>query len=151
LTWFRKITVGLQRRAAISELVGAIGRVLSLIVILGLFFIVGNTIKLAVENRKAEIRVIKLVGGSDMFAARLFLYTGLFYGLGGGILAIALQGIVLITFNSSLEALMQLYEGDFQLRGFSLANGLIVALAGATIGWTAALLTSLRHIRGISP
>lgn len=141
----------LQRLAAISELVGAIGRVLSLIVILGLFFIVGNTIKLAVENRKAEIRVIKLVGGSDMFAARLFLYTGLFYGLGGGILAIALQGIVLVTFNSSLEALMQLYEGDFQLRGFSLANGLVVVLAGATIGWTAALLTSLRHIRGISP
>jgi len=46
---------------------------------------------------------------------------------------------------------MQLYEGDFQLRGFSLANGLVVVLAGATIGWTAALLTSLRHIRGISP
>jgi cell division transport system permease protein len=86
-----------------------------------------------------------------MFAARAFLYTGLFYGLGGGILAIALQGIVLVTFNSSLEALMQLYEGDFQLRGFSLANGLVVVLAGATIGWTAALLTSLRHIRGISP
>ena len=112
----------LQRLAAISELVGAIGRVLSLIVILGLFFIVGNTIKLAIENRKAEIRVIKLVGGSDMFAARPFLYAGFFYGLGGGILAIALQGIVLITFNSSLEALMQLYEGDFQLRGFALSQ-----------------------------
>ena len=141
----------LQRLTAISELVGAIGRVLSLIVILGLFFIVGNTIKLAIENRKAEIRVIKLVGGSDMFAARPFLYTGFFYGLGGGILAIALQGIVLITFNSSLEALMQLYEGDFQLRGFALANGLVVVFVGATIGWTAALLTSLHHIRGISP
>lgn len=140
-----------QRLAAISELVRAIGRVLSLIVFLGLFFIVGNTIKLAIENRKAEIRVIKLVGGSDMFAARPFLYTGLFYGLGGGILAIALQGIVLITFNSSLEALIQLYGGDFQLRGFGLTNGLVVVFVGATIGWTAALLTSLRHIRGISP
>ena len=46
---------------------------------------------------------------------------------------------------------MQLYEGDFQLRGFGLNNGLVVVFVGATIGWTAALLTSLRHIRDISP
>ncbi len=141
----------LQRLAAISNLVTALGRVLSVIVILGLFFIVGNTIKLSVENQKAEIRVIKLVGGSDMFAARPFLYNGLFYGLAGGILASALQVIVLVSFNSNVEALMVLYESDFQLRGFGPMNALLVILAGASIGWTAALVASLRHIRGISP
>lgn len=141
----------LQRLAAISNLVRGLGRVLALIVILGLFFIVGNTIKLAVENQKAEIRVIKLVGGSDMFAARPFLYSGLLYGLAGGILASALQVIVLLSFNSNLEALMQLYESDFQLRGFGFANALLVILAGASIGWASALVASLRHIRSISP
>lgn len=141
----------LQRLAAISNLVSAIGRVLSVIVILGLFFVVGNTIKLAIENRKAEIRVIKLVGGSDMYAARPFLYTGLLYGLGGGILAMLLQGIVLATFNSNLEVLMQLYESDFQLTGFGLINALLIIFAGAAIGWAAALMASLRHIRAINP
>lgn len=141
----------LQRLAAISNLVRTVGRVLSVIVILGLFFIVGNTIKLAIENRKAEIRVIKLVGGSDMFAARPFLYSGLFYGLGGGVLASILQVIVLVAFNSNFEALMQLYESDFRLRGFGVLNALFVVLSGMAIGWTAALLASLRHIRGISP
>ena len=141
----------LQRLMAISNLVNAIGSVLAVIVILGLFFVVGNTIKLAIENRKAEILVIKLVGGSDMYAARPFLYTGLLYGLGGGILATLLQGIVLNTFNSNLEVLMRLYESDFQLRGFGLMSSLLIIVAGASIGWTAALMASLRHIRAINP
>ena len=111
----------------------------------------GNTIKLAIENRKAEILVIKLVGGSDMYAARPFLYTGLLYGLGGGVLATLLQGIVLATFNSNLEVLMRLYESDFQLRGFGLMSSLLIIVAGATVGWTAALMASLRHIRAINP
>ena len=141
----------LQRLTAISNMVNAIGIVLAVIVILGLFFVVGNTIKLAIENRKAEILVIKLVGGGDMYAARPFLYTGLLYGLGGGILATLLQGIVLATFNSNLEVLMRLYESDFQLRGFGLMNSLLIIVAGAAIGWTAALMASLRHIRAINP
>ena len=141
----------LQRLAAISNLLNTIGSVLAIIVVLGLFFVVGNTIKLAVENRKAEIRVIKLVGGSDMYAARPFLYTGLLYGLGGGILATLLQAIVLKVFNSNLEVLMQLYDSDFQLRGFGFMSALFIVAAGAAIGWAAALIASLRHIRAIKP
>lgn len=141
----------LQRLAAISNLVSALGTVLSVIVILGLFFVVGNTIKLAIENRKAEIRVIKLVGGSDMYAARPFLYTGLFFGIGGGVLASILQGVVLASFNSNLELLTQLYETDFQLRGFGFSNTLLLVVGGAAIGWTSALVASLRHIRSIEP
>lgn len=141
----------LQRLAAISDLLATMGSLLSAIVVLGLFFIVGNTIKLAVENRKAEIRVIKLVGGSDLFAARPFLYTGALYGLGGGVLAAVLQVIVLTVFNTDLEALMSLYESDFQLRGFGLGSATMLVLSGCIIGWIAALVASLRHIRGISP
>lgn len=141
----------LQRLAAISSLIDLVGRVLMVIVVLGLFFIVGNTIKLAIENRKEEIRVIKLVGGTDIFIARPFLYTGLYFGLAGGILACFLQAIVLITFNSSLQELMQLYEGSFELGGFSTSNAFLLILLGAATGWMAALLTSLRHIRAINP
>ena len=62
----------LQRLAAISDLISFIGSVLGVIVVLGLFFVVGNTIKLAIESRKGEIKVIKLVGGTDMYAAKSF-------------------------------------------------------------------------------
>ena len=54
---------------------------------LGVLVIVGNTIRLEIQNRRAEIEVTKLVGGSDAFVRRPFLYTGLCYGLGGGLIA----------------------------------------------------------------
>ena len=66
----------LQELSVISDLISVISSVLAVIMVLGLFFVVANTIKLAIENRKAGIRVIKLVGGTDMYAARPFLYTG---------------------------------------------------------------------------
>ena len=83
----------LQRLAAISNLISVIASVLAVIVIVGLFFVVGNTIKLAIEDRNDEVRVIKLVGGSNMYVARPFLYTGFLYGVGGGILATLIQGM----------------------------------------------------------
>ena len=94
----------------------------------------GNAIKLAIENLKAEIRVIKLVGGTDIYAARPFLYTGFLYGVGGGILATLLQGIFLITVSSNLEVLMQLYESGFHFSGFGFMSGILIILSGATIG-----------------
>lgn len=141
----------LLRLQALTDLVLTIGQALALLVVLGLFFIVGNTIRLAIENRKDEIRVIKLVGGTDGFVARPFLYTGLFYGLGGGILACVLQLLVLRGFNSSLQTLIRLYESSFELQGFAVLDSVLLILAGAAIGWFGALVASFRHIRVISP
>lgn len=141
----------LQRLAAISDFIVVIAQLLLAIVLLGLFFIVGNTIKLAIENRRNEIRVIKLVGGTDMFIARPFLYSGLFFGLAGGILACALQLVVLIMFNSSLQSLLSLYEGSFQLRGFGLVPAIALVLGGGVSAWFSALVVSLANIRAIDP
>lgn len=141
----------LQRLDALSELVTTIGQALALIVVLGLFFIVGNTVKLSIESRKDEIKVIKLVGGTDSFVARPFLYTGLFYGIAGGVLACLLQALVVTGFSSSLQELMQLYESNFQLQGFGATSVIGLILVGGAVGWSGALLASLRHIAVISP
>ena len=141
----------LQRLAAISDFIAMIARLLMTIVVLGLFFIVGNTIKLAIENRRNEIRVIKLVGGTDLFIARPFLYTGMFYGLAGGVLALLLQLIVLVVFNSGLQELLSLYDGSLRLQGFGLLSGLALVFCGAVSAWLSALLVSLANIRAIDP
>jgi len=141
----------LQRLAAVSRLITVIGTGLAVIVVLGLFVIVGNTIKLAIENRRTEISVIKLVGGTDSFIARPFLYSGLLFGGAGGLLAVMLQLIVLAIFNSPLQDLLSLYDSSFDLRGFSFTSTLILILAGSIIGWTAALFASYRHIRSLDP
>lgn len=141
----------LQRLAAVSRLITALGTGLTTIVVLGLFVIVGNTIKLSIENRHREINVIKLVGGTDAFIARPFLYSGLYFGGAGGVCAVILQLVVLTIVNRPLQQLLSLYDSGFDLQGFDPAGALQLILAGAAIGWAAALLASLRHIRSLDP
>ena len=140
----------IRRLAAATRLLAVIGQILTVVIVLGLFFIVGNTIRLAIENRKDEIRVIKLVGGTDGFAARPFLYAGVYYGLAGGVFAAILQFLVLIGFNSALQDLIQLYESNYQLQGFGFTSIAVLVLGGGAIGWTGALLASFRQIAAIS-
>lgn len=141
----------LQRLAALNDLITLLGRLLGVIVFAGLFFIVGNTIKLAIANRQQEIQVIKLVGGSDSYIARPFLYTGLYYGAAGGFLAYILQLIVFYIINAQLQTLFGLYQNQFELQGFGLGSALALIFSGAVIGWGSALLASLRQIRAFDP
>lgn len=141
----------LQRLAAVSRLITALGTGLTVIVVLGLFLIVGNTIKLSIENRHREISVIKLVGGTDAFIARPFLYSGLYFGSAGGIFAVILQLVVLTMVNRPLQELLSLYDSGFDLQSFDPVGAGQVIVAGAVIGWAAALLASLRHIRSLDP
>ena len=67
---------------------------LAVLLALGVLLIVGNTLRLAIENRREEIVVIKLVGGTDGFVRRPFLYTGFWYGIGGGVIAILLLLVI---------------------------------------------------------
>ena len=113
--------------------------------------VIGMTRGLARELGRNEIRVIKLVGGTDMFIARPFLYSGLFFGLAGGVLACILQLIVLIIFNSSLQNLLSLYEGSFQLQGFGVLPAIALVLCGGISAWISALMVSLANIRAIDP
>ena len=78
---------------------------LMLILALAVLFVTGNTIRLAIEGRRAEIVVVKLVGGTDSYVARPFLYTGLWYGLGGGLLAWLLLSLIMLALGDPLEAL----------------------------------------------
>jgi cell division transport system permease protein len=141
----------LRRLEAFSRLVSVAGGVLSLVVLLGLFVIVGNTIKLAIENRRQEIQVIKLVGGTDAYIARPFLYSGVYFGGAGGALAALMQAIVFAIFNSPLRELFSLYEGEFTLLQFGVIDMAALVVAGIVIGWFAALFASLRSILAMQP
>lgn len=118
---------------------------------LGIVLIVSNTIRLDILNRRAEIEVMKLVGASDGFARRPFLYSGIWYGLGGGILALILVAIAAQVLAGPIEQLARLYGSAFRLGGLGwvLASevlGLAVALA-----WVGSWLSASQHIRAIEP
>ena len=101
-----------------------------------LLLVIGNTIRLHIENRRTEIEVIKLVGGTDSYVRRPFLYMGALYGFGAGILSWGVLAFGLDWLNDAVIGLAGLYGSDFALAGVPVADGLIVGLGaiGASIG-----------------
>lgn len=139
----------IRRVDALAGTLGILARGLGLVILAGVCFIVGNTIKLAIEDRREEIRVIKLVGGTDAFIARPLLYTGLIFGAAGGLLASLLLLVLLMAARSQLRNLQDLFDAALALQGPGLSGVLLLVLLGASLGWLAARLASWRYIRAI--
>lgn len=117
----------------------------------GIVLIVGNTIRLDILNRRAEIEVMKLVGASDGFARRPFLYSGLWYGLGGGAMALGAVALARAVLSRPVEELAKLYGSQFRLEGLPFTTGTAVLLAAAGLAWLGSWFAATRHIRGIDP
>lgn len=118
---------------------------------LGIVLIVSNTIRLDILNRRAEIEVMKLVGASDGFARRPFLYSGIWYGLGGGLLALILVAVAAAMLAHPVEHLALLYGSTFRLQGLKLGNGAAVLGLAVGLSWMGSWLAASRHIRAIEP
>jgi cell division transport system permease protein len=117
----------------------------------GVVLIVGNTIRLDILNRRAEIEVMKLVGASDGFARRPFLYSGIWYGLGGGLMALMLVAIAAAVLARPVESLAKLYGSQFHLRGLGFTTGVLLLALAAGLAWLGSWLAATRHIRSIEP
>jgi cell division transport system permease protein len=131
----------------VNRVVWLIGALLGVGIVLG----VGNTIRLDILNRRSEIEVMKLVGATDGFARRPFLYSGVWYGLGGGLLALALCTAAVGLLRGPVERLAGLYDSAFQLRGFGWTGGVAVVGLAVMLGWLGSWLAATRHIRAIAP
>jgi cell division transport system permease protein len=117
----------------------------------GVVLIVGNTIRLDILNRRAEIEVMKLVGASDGFARRPFLYSGIWYGLGGGVMALILVALATVVLGKPVGALARLYGSQFELEGLRFTSSAEVLLAAVGLAWLGSWVAATQHIRGIEP
>ena len=113
--------------------------------------IVGNTIRLDILNRRDEIEVMKLVGASDGFARRPFLYSGIWYGLGGAALALGLVAIAVAILSNPVARLAALYGSQFTLQGLDWRISLGVLGAAVVLGWLGSWIAASHHIRAINP
>ena len=118
---------------------------------LGVLAVIGNTIRLEIQGRRAEIEVTKLVGGSNSFVRRPFLYTGVLYGLGGALLAWGIVAIAVAVLGDPVATLARLYGSRYVLRGPSRDDLGILLGAGTALGWLGAWISAARHLRSIEP
>lgn len=124
---------------------------LALLLGVAVLLVVGNTIRLAIESRRQEIVVVKLVGGTNAFVRRPFLYTGIWYGLGGGVLAWLLINLALIWLAGPVHALASAYASDFELLGLGFLDSVLLLLCSTLLGWLGAWLAVGRHLGAIEP
>jgi len=113
-------------------------------------FITGNTIRLELHNRQDEVLISKLIGATDAFIQRPFLYTGLWLGLLGGFFGWLIVSIVLLILKNPVEKLSSLYNSGFELQFlsfFEFISLLILASLLAMLGSWAVMVYQLRRIR----
>jgi cell division transport system permease protein len=141
----------LQRFHAMLSVAFRLAVLLGLLLSLGVVLVIGNTVRMAIAERRAEILVVKLVGGTDAYVARPFLYTGLWYGAGGGLVALLFTALGLWALHEPLAQLLASYSGQFAVQGLELTSGFLVVVGASVLGGLGAWLSVLRNLRSIEP
>lgn len=144
-------TEWVKRFHALLEVVRRGTLLASVLLAVGVLVIVGNTIRMDILNRRAEIEIVKLIGASDGFIRRPFLYSGLWYGLAGGIMASALLLVIFALIRGPVASLAGLYGSAYALRGLGLSTVLVLVLGGGALGWIGSWIAATRHMRRIEP
>jgi cell division transport system permease protein len=144
-------TQWVERLNAILDFLNRVVALASLLLLVAVIIIVGNTIRLDIQSRRDEIEVLKLLGASDGFVRRPFLYVGLWYGLIGGAFALVLLiagGWILA---APLERLIGLYDSEISLLGLDGTTALFILGGGILSGWGGAWNAVSRHLAAIQP
>ena len=113
--------------------------------------IIGNTIRLEIQNRRDEIEVTKLIGASNAFVRRPFLWSGFWFGLFGSVLALGLVQYGLYMLRPTVARLAGLYQSGVTMLTLDFRDSLIIIAVGVTLGLAGSWLAAARHMRSIEP
>ena len=113
--------------------------------------VIGNTLRMSIEARRAEIEIAKLFGASDAFVRRPFLYHGLFYGLAGALVACVLVFAAALALHGPLARLGSEYAGQLDLSGPGARQLASLLFGGSVLGLFGAWLSVGRHLRAVEP
>lgn len=140
-------TQWVKRLYAIMHMLGRIVAVLAALLAVGVLLVVGNTIRLGIYSRRAEIEIARLFGATPAFIRRPFLYSGMWYGLAGSLLAWAVLATAFFFVRDPVVRLAGLYGSDYQLAGLGPGGLVVLLLGGVTLGWLGSWLSVAHYMR----
>lgn len=141
----------LTRLNALVDLLRESVLTVAILLLVSVVLIIGNTIRLSIISRREEIEVMKLVGATEGFIQRPFVYTGIWYGVLGGLVAFIVVTFVIWWMQSALTDISGLYVGDFELQGLSFAEFGYLLLIASVLGFSGAFWSVHRHVKEIEP
>nr|WP_256464464.1 permease-like cell division protein FtsX [Erwinia amylovora] len=143
-SWFARL-------AALTGLVGQVAAAIGLLMIVAVFLVIGNSVRLSIFARRDTINVQKLIGATDGFILRPFLYGGALLGLSGALLSLVLSAALLFRLESVVTQVASVFGTSFVLHGLAWDESLLLVLISAMIGWVAAWLATVQHLRRFTP
>jgi len=141
----------LTKLQAMAKLIEDIVIGLALLLCLSVILIIGNTIRLAILNQKDAIAVMKLVGATDAFIQRPFLYAGMWYGILGGLVACLCVNVLATYLSFALQNLTTLYHSNFELELLTLSEALSLIFSAVLLGFSGSYVSVSKHIKNIEP
>lgn len=136
----------IQRLRAILNIAERIVLVVSVLLGLTVLLVVGNTIRLDIENRKDEIRVTRLIGATNAYIRRPFIYGGIWFGLFGGVLSLVIVHLALLFLVQPVGQLAMLYGNTFTISGVDVLMTLQILVASSLLGMIGAWLAVGRYL-----
>lgn len=138
----------------LSAILGILERVVYALGVLfsgAVILIIGNTLRLTIENQRAEIEITKLFGGSDRFVQRPFIYRGFWLGFGGAVLALLIVQLSLLYLSGPVERLAQSYRSNFALEALNFGESIGLLALGALLGISGSWVSVWRYLKRIQP
>lgn len=117
----------------------------------GVLFIVGNTIRLELQNRKEEIIVSKILGATNGFIRRPFIHSGFWYALLGALLALLMANLLILGVKQPADELALLYGSPYRLSFLSLGSTGVLLITAIMLGISGAWIVVHRFLKEIEP
>lgn len=143
-SWFARL-------AALTGLVGQIAAMIGILMIIAVFLVIGNSVRLNIFSRRDTINVMKLIGATDGFILRPFLNGGALLGFCGALLSLLLSEALVLRLGSVVTHVAKVFGTTFDLHGLAWDESLLLLLTAAMIGWIAAWLATVQHLRRFTP
>lgn len=143
-SWFARL-------AALTGLVGKVASVIAILMIISLFLVIGNSVRLNIFARRDTINVMKLIGATDGFIMRPFLNGGLVLGALGAIISLIMTFLLVWQLADGVAKVASVFGTQFQIEGLLWEESLLILLLSAMVGWIAAWLATLQHLRHFTP
>jgi len=138
--WIKKLRIGLS----LGKL--SIFFIASLLIVV-LLVVIGNTIRLQTLTYKDEIEVSKLIGATNAFIQRPFMYTGILYGLGGGIVTISILKLSVFGLNATLNKLVSIFGTDFIFKDLPQNYYMYIIVLAMLIGLVSSYISARNSIQ----
>lgn len=143
-SWFARL-------AALTGLVGQIAAMIGVLMVIAVFLVIGNSVRLSIFSRRDTINVMKLIGATDGFILRPFLNGGAMLGFTGALLSLILSEVLVLRLESVVTQVAQVFGTTFDLHGLGWDESLLLLIVSAMIGWIAAWLATVQHLRRFTP